>query len=226
VVAVDGYAVALTTAALQSCGSPPALNAMVTLDGVLQANGEVMADVFCFDQPPQGWVSINVTGRVDAIDPVFGTLSILGFEVQPSVTTRVTFGGKTASLSDIRVGDYVLGQGEGGLIDADVLVPWLVRYTSPVPTVIETAYRYIRFADPVVYVEGRPIGTDANTQFSFVGPNGNHSIRPMTRDLFFSNPHYFPYWDWMCKPTLRFSVHQSVDGSLTATSVLWEPDYC
>jgi hypothetical protein len=223
-VAVDGYTVALSTAALQSCGSPPALNAVVTLDGMLQANGEVIADVFCFDQP-QG-TGINVTGRVDAIDPVFGTLSILGFEVQPSITTRVTFGGKTASLSDIRVGDYVLGQGGGGLVDADILVSQLVRYTSPASTAIEAANGYYRFADPLVYVEGRPIGTDANTQFSFVGPDGNQTVQPMTRALFFSNPHYFPYWDKICRPTLRFSVSQNADGSLTATSVLWEPDYC
>lgn len=223
-VVVDGYAVTLSAAALQSCGSAPALNAMVTLQGVLQPDGAITSDVFCFDAPP-GWVDLNVTGRVDAIDPEFGTLSVLGFAVQPSLTTRVTSAGATAALADIHVGDYVLGQGGGGAAEGNVLVPWLVRYTSPVPAAIDAAYAYLRFADPLVYVAGRPIGTDANTQFSYIGTD-SLTVKPMTRVLFFSNPHYFPYWDKICVPTLHFAVKQNSDGSLTAVSILWEPDYC
>jgi hypothetical protein len=223
--AVDGYGVVLSAAAEKSCGAAPVVNALVTLHGTVQSDGVVLADLFCFDQPPD-YVSLNVTGRVDAIDPAFGTLSVLGFEVQPLITTLVTFGGITASLSDIQTGDYVLGQGTGGF-GADEVVAWqLVRYASATAPQIEAAYDYIRFADPLVYVHGRAIGTDSNTQFRYIGPDGIQTIHPMTRELFFSNPHYFPYWDRICTPTLRFMVNQSPDGSLTATSVLWEPDYC
>jgi hypothetical protein len=224
-VAVDGYAVTLSAAALQSCGSAPALNVMVTLEGSLQANSTVLADVFCFDPTPD-FALLNVTGRVDAIDANFGTLSVLGFAVQPTITTRVTFGGATAALADIHVGDYVLGQGGVGPVNGTVLASRLERYTTPVPLVIGAAYDYIRFADPLVYVDGRAVGTDANTQFSFIGPDGNPSGEAMSRDLFFSNPHYFPYWDKICTPSLHFALKQNVDGSLTAVSVLWEPDYC
>ena len=108
---------------------------------------------------------------------------------------------------------------------SQVLPDMLTRETSA-STSVYAAYDLISFADPLVYVAGRPISTDANTQYAYIGRDADQTQLPMTHDLFFSNPHYFPYWDKICTPSINFVVHQNADGSLTAVSILWEPDYC
>ena len=73
---------------------------------------------------------------------------------------------------------------------------------------------------------GHPIATDANTKFSYIGPDGAHTVRPMPPALFFSNPRYFPFWDRICQPGFHITGRQPADGSLLAISILWAPDYC
>jgi hypothetical protein len=227
-VRVDGFQVTLSADALTACGYGPALGASVTLDGSLLSDGQILADDFCFDPPPPTWeTNLSITGKVASIDPKFGTLSILGFAVQPTMLTGVFDGtGVPLSLGDIRVGDTVLAEGAPGTVDV-VFADYLTRYAAAPPSTIDARNDRsgeISFADPIVVVAGHPIATDANTTFSYSNPS--HTVVPMSRDLFFSNPHHFPFWDRICTPKINFTVDQRIDGSLIATSILWEPDYC
>ena len=116
--------------------------------------------------------------------------------------------------------------GAYGSIPEVIWADGIVRLNGPQESIINVWSGDISFADPIVVVMGQPIVTDANTTFSYVGSDGAHTIEPMSRDLFFSNPHYFPFWDRICTPGFRFTVEQGIDGSMVATSILWEPDYC
>jgi hypothetical protein len=224
--AVDGLTV--SPGNNMDCGpavNMPSLNSIVQIDGHPAGDGPVIVNQWSSESPPTEF-RLAVTGRVDAIDPAFGTLSALGFSIQPSFTTPVMLSGTGTylTLGDVHAGDQIMARGGGGL-DAQVLPDMLTRETSA-STSVYAAYDLISFADPLVYVAGRPIATDANTQYAYIGRDADQTQLPMTHDLFFSNPHYFPYWDKICTPSINFVVHQNADGSLTAVSILWEPDYC
>jgi hypothetical protein len=224
---VDGYPIIVTAAALQTCGSAPAADSDVTLQGIVAANGTVVADIFCFTGPPPPAPGI-VQGRIQKIEANYGTISIVGFSAQPSVLTRVIdSSGSPLSLGDLRVGDSIAVDGAYGSIPELIWADGIVRLNGPQASMIDARYDAISFADPIVVVMGQPIATDANTTFSYISPAGDGTQTiPMWRDLFFSNPHRFPFWDRFCKPNISFTVEQRVDGSLVASSILWEPDYC
>jgi hypothetical protein len=224
---VDGYSINVSDPALQACGSAPPIDSDVTLQGTLTANGTVLADTFCFTSGTTPTAPGTVQGTIQEVDAKYGTISILGFSAQPSILTRVIdSSGSPLSMGDLKVGDSIAVDGAYVSQPGLILAGGIVRLHGVAPSVIDAWYGDISFADPIVVAMGHPIATDAYTTFSYISPAGNPHAVTMSRDLFFSNPRYFPFWDKICTPNIKFTVRQGSDGSLVATSILWEPDYC
>jgi hypothetical protein len=227
-VTVDGHPIIITEPALTACGSPTVANADVRLEGRLRADGTLVADQFCFSDSSD--FSPLLTGRIDSIDPIYGTLSVLGIRVQPSITTRVIekTTGLPIALADLRSGDFVEIAGAAGPVDGLVIANVIRRSKTSLPSLIRVADYYISVHDPLIYVLspwGLTITTDAYTSFQWINST-NHAPAPLSRDIFFAGSRSWPFWDKICRPSVSIKLKLNGDGSLTAISVLVEPDYC
>jgi hypothetical protein len=209
-VRVDGYTVSVTNAAIQACGAPPQLGAGAALDGTLQASGEVSAADFCASSlAVTSYKHLVITGPVDAIDPSFGTLSILGFDVQPN--------GATPLPSGIKIGDIVQGYGFPGAAPGVLMSPSVEPAPGQTPY-IDVYHGFVTYAaNPFIYVLGRVITIPPDVTF------GGFPV-PMTRSAFFSGPDLNGLTEYTgadCGDAYNFdlSVDRGQDGSLTARSV-------
>ena len=135
-----GHAITVTAAALQTCGSAPAADSDVTLQGIVGADGAVVADLFCFTGPPPAAPGI-VQGTIQKIDASYGTISIVGFSAQPSVLTRVIdSSGSPRSLGDLKVGDSIAVDGAYGSIPELIWADGIVRLNGPQASMIDAWY--------------------------------------------------------------------------------------
>ena len=232
-VTVDGHPIVITDTALRTCGTPPVLDKGAILEGKVLADGTVVADAFClagFDlrAPGQGYFfpSVGVAGPIDSIDAQFGTLSILGFRLQPALTSLIVdITGVVMPVSDLRPGDHVLTSNSNGPSD-DVLT--LNAAWGLAPGLLPTLYvnsGHFSISDPDVFVHGHQVRTDDSTTYHIIN-NTNHASVPFSRAAFFAGEKSWPFYDKICRPSIRIEVRENGDGSLTATSVLVEPDYC
>jgi hypothetical protein len=234
-VSVDGYPIKISETALQTCGSTPPANSDVTLQGTIGADGTIVADIYCFtaDTPvaPGAWQArrypLVVQGTIQAIDPNYGTISILGFTAQPSLTTRIMDSdGSALTLGDLKVGDAIAVDGTYGSVPGLIEPSGILRIKGvPQPT-IQTSVLHVSAADPVLYIHddgnntyahGWPINTVAST--AYFG---------LTRTQFFNGGGYFPGSNIHCLPVLTASVRINADGSLTALSITetFKLDWC
>jgi hypothetical protein len=207
-VSVDGYAVSVTDAAIQACGSPPQLGTVAALDGTLEASGDILAADFCGSSlAVASYKHLTISGPVDAIDPNFGTLSILGYDVQPS--------GATPLPTDIKIGDSVMGFGFPGAVPGVLMASSVGPAPGQTPT-IGVYYGFVSYADPYIYVLGRPITIAQDATFDlplpvtrsefFLGPGGNG----ITQE---ANANCGDAWAYI------IPVDRAGDGSLTAHHV-------
>jgi len=208
-VSVDGYAVSVTDVAIQACGVSPQLGIAASLDGTLQPSGDILAADFCGT-----WLgvrdykkNVTITGPLDAIDPNFGTLSILGFDVQPGYATPLP--------SDIKIGDVVRSWGFPGAVPGVLLSNSVGPAPGQTPS-IDAYHGLISYADPFIYVLGHAITVPPGT--SFLG-----FPVPMTRSSFFSPGQNGITQDVNanCGDAYNFdiSLDRGKDGSLTTRSV-------
>jgi hypothetical protein len=215
-VSVDGYPVKISDTALQTCGSVPPANSDVMLQGTIGANGAIFADIYCFtvDTPTAPGL---VEGTIQAIDPRYGTISILGFSAQPSPETRVMDSdGSVLSLGDLKVGDAIAL--DGAYLSA--ALPFETLGILRLPGVTASLQASVlqlsrdKLADPIFYMYGKPINTDAST--AYIG---------LTRTQFFAGQ-----WKGYihCPASLTVVVRINADGSLTALSITetWKIDWC
>jgi len=228
-VSVDGYPVKISDTALQTCGSTPPANSDVMLQGTIGADGTIVADIYCFaiDTPVAvgSWqareYSPVVQGTIQAIDPKYGTISILGLSAQPSPITRVMdSNGSALSLGDLKVGDAIAVDGAFDLsVPGSFAALGILRTEGALQPTIQTRVLHVSAVDPILYIHadgnntyahGWPINTDAST--AYYG---------LTRTQFFSSggAGYFPGSDIHCLPLLTVSVRINADGSLTALSI-------
>ena len=225
-VSVDGYPIKITDTALQTCGSTPPANSDVTLQGTIGADGTIFADIYCFkgDTPvaPGSWqargYSPVVQGTIQAIDPKYGTISILGFSALPSLTTRVMDSdGSALTLGDLKVGDGIAVDGTYGSVPGLIEALGILRMKGVPQPIVQTSIRGVSVADPIFYIDGYPINTAASTAYFGV-----------TRTQFFSGGFSFRGTDIHCLPILTASVRINADGSLTALSITeaFKLDWC
>jgi Domain of unknown function (DUF5666) len=237
-VSVDGYPVKISDMALQTCGSPPPANSDVTLQGTIGADGTIFADIYCFTADPPvavgSWqarqYSPVVQGTIQAIDPKYGTISILGLSAQPSPITRVMdSNGSLLSLGDLKVGDSIAVDGAFSFsVPGSIAALGILRIEGALQPTIQTSVLHVSAVDPILYVHaegnnsntyahGWPINTDAST--AYFG---------LTRTQFFNGGGYFPGSDIHCLPLLTVSVRINADGSLTALSITeaFKLDWC
>ena len=218
-VAVDGYPIRITDSALKTCGTTPPVNSDVMLQGVIGTDGTIVADIYCHGLGTPTAPGL-VQGTIQAIDPNYGTISILGFSAQPSPITRVTdSNGSVLSLGDLKVGDAIALDGAylsfPGLIEA----LGVLRIPGGAQSLVTAGPYHISFADPIFYVAGNPIATDSSTTYSMANGSGLFN-----RAVFFEGPSHWPYWDKFCEPIVSVAVRINPDGSLTALSVEeWSP---
>jgi hypothetical protein len=177
------------------------------------------------------YVQKVLSGRIDSIDPAHGTLSILGLRVQPSVTTLATdVTGSPIPVTDLKSSDFVEVTGFVGPADGVVTAQGIRRFapTTTLSPSVFTGDGYVSLVDPVIYLSrpwGLTITTDANTSFQWIN-NWNHDPAPLSRDQFFAGSQSWPFWSIICPPSVSIELKVNDDGSLTALSVLVEPDYC
>jgi len=170
-----------------------------------------------------------VQGTIQAIDPNYGTISILGFTAQPSLTTRVMDSdGSALTLGDLKVGDAIAVDGTYGSVPGLIEASGILRIKGVLQPIVQTRVLHVSVADPIFYIHddgnntyahGWPINTDASTAY--------HGL---TRTQFFSSygAGYFPGSDIHCLPLLTVSVRMNADGSLTALSITetFKLDWC
>ena len=211
----------LTDAALAACDFPFVPNTDITLEGELQGDGTVVADFAC-PTAALGTFSEHIEGPIDSIDPDFGTLTILGMPVQPSITTLLK--GMT-SLAQLRVGDFVSARMSGAPVPGGWSTSRLDRSSTGTPRVDMYIWDY-SVADPWIYIGGHPIATNAHTTFHIYSGIGNHPIIRLSRATFFAGPKSWPYYDKICTPALAVTIAIHADHSLTAVDALVEPGFC
>jgi hypothetical protein len=217
-VSVDGYPIKISDSALQTCGSTATANSDVMLQGIIGADGTIVADTYCYglDAPTAPGL---VQGTIQAIDPTYGTISILGISAQPSPITRVMdSNGSLLSLGDLKVGDAIAVDGAYMSATEPIETLGILRLEGVQQSLITfSGFGALTLADPIFYIVGRPIHTDAST--AYIG---------LTRTQFFAGATHWPHWSHFCPPSLSALVRVNADGSLTAVSITetWEPDWC
>jgi hypothetical protein len=214
-VSVDGYPIKITDSALKTCGSTPPANSDVMLQGIIGTDGTIVADIYCstIDAPTAPGL---VQGTIQAIDPKYGTISILGFSAQPLPITRIMDSyGSVLSLGDLKVGDAIAVDG-AYLSAAEPIETLGILRLKGLPVSVIQLYPDT-LADPIFYIGGRPIYTDSSTVY--IG---------LTRTQFFAGETHWPHWSHFCPPSLSVVVRINADGSLAALSITetWEPDWC
>lgn len=212
---VDGYAITLSADGKASCTSLPGPNARVTVSGLLQTDGSVVADSFCFDDLAGAETGLKISGPIDAVDSAFGAVSVLGFAIQSSPTTHVVDqAGSTIPFASLKAGDFITASGSGGAAEGLLLTWRTVRTAYPPAASVEALWgEGMRMADPYVFVLGRAIAIDAHTTFAGFGV-------PMTPEIFFGDEQKWGITGVrMCPPNFVFSVDNGPDGSLVATAV-------
>jgi len=207
-VSVDGYAVSVTDAAIQACGAPPQLGAAASLDGTSLSSGDILAADLCGTSlAVTNYKHLSITGSVDNIDPNFGTLSILGYDVQPS--------GATPLPTDIKAGAVVQGTGFPGAVTGVLMASFVAPVPGQTPT-IDVYHGLVSYADPFIYVLGRPITIAQDATFSlpvavtrdefFRGPDANGITQEVNANCGDAYAYVIP-------------VVRAADGSLTAHHV-------
>jgi len=213
---VNGQTVQLSDAVRQSCPVPLALNQEVSVTGAVGPGGVVVAASACATQATINGESI--TGTVESIDPVFGTLSILGFRVQASPATLLV---NVSTQSQIHVGDSVsAGLAHGSVEDA--WATWrLEGVAAGSPAELLLVQDDVTLAKPSISVRGRLIATDANTKFS-------RAQGSISTEEFFAQGWVAPSGaSNQCVPAkLRISVSEGAGGSLTALAIDVTPGGC
>jgi hypothetical protein len=216
-VSVDGYPIKISDSALKTCGSTPPANSDVLLQGIIGTDGFIAADIYCYgiDAPQAPGL---VQGKIQAIDPKYGTISILGFSAQPSPITRVVDAksGSVLSLRDLNVGDSIAVDGvdvsPGHIETLGIL---RIKGEGVVWPTVTTVSRGVTTADPIFYVDGWPINTDTST--AYFG---------LTRTQFFT--HQWEGDHLECPAVFSAIVRINADGSLTAVSITqtWTAAWC
>lgn len=206
---VNGQTVQVSDAARQSCPVPLNLNQEVSVIGTVGAGGVVVATFACATQAMVRGELIN--GTVESIDPAFGTLSILGFRVQPSPTTLLV---SVATQSQIHVGDAVSAGIAHGSVE-DTWAAWRIEEVAAGSTAeIFIVQDDVVLANPSVSVRGRLVATDANTKFT-------KEQQSISSDQFFAEAwRAAPGTPNQCLPAkLQISVSEDAGGSLTALAI-------
>jgi len=220
---VDGFAA--TTALGGNYKAMPIVNANVTMGGTI-TSGDTTAvsslDFTVASPDPFGFVQ----GPIDSIDATFGTLGILGFKIQPNITTHIVdIQGTPIPLTALKAGDVVIAGGSaptGGTMFANSIG----QFSANTFSMIRAFDHYVTLAQPIVYLYGRAITTDANTLYYWVN-NSNHAITPLSDpSVFWSGSRNWPFWDKICRPSVAITVVPQTDGSLLGTAIVIEPDYC
>src|SRR5262249_25017731 len=147
--------------ALQTCGSTLPANSDVMLQGIIGADGTIVANIYCFaiDTPvaASSWqareYSPVVQGTIQAIDPTYGTISILGLSAQPSPITRVMdSNGSALSLGDLKVGDAIAVDGAFDLsVPGSFAAIGILRIEGALQPTIQTSVLHVSAADPILY---------------------------------------------------------------------------
>jgi hypothetical protein len=210
---VDGF---VTTTALGS-HSILIANADVTVGGTITSGDTTALSSleYTFPSPdPHGVVQ----GPIDSIDATFGTLEILGFKIQPSITTHIVdIQGTPVPLSALKIGDVVMAGGTaptGGMMFANSLG----QLSADTSSIIRASAPYnVTLAQPIVYVYGRAITTDTNTLYSW--STGTPLADP---SIFWSGDSRW-HGDRFCPGSVAVTVVPQTDGSLLGTAIVVEP---
>jgi hypothetical protein len=221
---VAGYELAVQE--LPDCGGPAGKADLAYVTGSLAPGGEVTVHDSCRDTE---WGDLEVAGPVVAVDADFGTLTVLGFQLQPALNARVS-DVNTAAAALAQAGDFVDAYGFPGLVAGGQLVTTMV--VTPVAAgsgvqVISASAQWFTYAAPRVSVAGVPLLiTDSTTYVGF--PHNMDKATFFAESSSFDDPKYFkplgPY-AW-CGASLRFEVSTSLIGALTATRVTIRADWC
>jgi hypothetical protein len=219
---VDGFT---ATTTLAGSSTTPIPNADVFVSGTITSGDATAVDSLDYtfaSSYPYGFVQ----GPIDSIDPTFGTLEILGFKIQPNITTyTVDSQGTPIPLTALKGGDIVIADGSaptGGTMFANSIS----QFSANTSSMIRAGDRAVTLAQPIVYLYGRAITTDANTLYYWKN-NSNHAITPLADpSVFWAGVTHWPFWDHICQPSVAITVVPQTDGSLLGTAIVIEPDYC
>jgi hypothetical protein len=220
---VDGFD---TTTALG--GGPQAMliaNADVTAGGTITSADTTAINSLVYTVPspdPRGFVQ----GPIDSIDATFGTLEILGFKIQPNITTHIVdIQGTTIPLTALKAGDVVMAGGSAPT-NGTVFANSLGEFSAGTPSLIRGSENDVTLAQPIMDLYGRAITTDANTQY-YSRPDSNGPSIPL------SDPSVFWSGNWpyrvpgilgrACPPSVAITVVPQIDGSLLGTAIVIEP---
>jgi hypothetical protein len=210
---LDGFA---ATTALGG-HSIPVANADVTVDGTITSGDTTALSNLEYTVPspdPRGFVQ----GPIDSIDATFGTLVILGFKIQPNITTHVVdIEGTTIPLSALKIGDVVLAGGTdptGGMMFANSLA----QFSASTSSMIRGSALEVTMAQPIVYLYGRTITTDTNTVYYYMNP----STTPLDPSIFWSKSNLWR-GDRHCPGSVALTFVPQTDGSLLGTTIVVEP---
>jgi hypothetical protein len=136
------------------------------LQGIIGADGTIVADIYCYGIDAATAPGL-VQGTIQAIDPKYGTITILGFSAQPSPITRVMdSNGSVLSLGDLKVGDAIAVDGAYLSAAEPIETLGILRLKGVPESRIELpVLGPLTLADPIIYVDGRPIHTDSSTAY-------------------------------------------------------------
>jgi hypothetical protein len=222
---LDGFA---ATTAL-SGHSIPIANADVNVGGTITSADTATIDTVDYTvaaPDPRGFVQ----GPIDSIDATFGTLGILGFKIQPNITTHVVdIQGTTIPLSALKVGDVVMAGGSWAPDPSGtVFANSLGQFSTNTAAMIRGSAYATTLAQPIVYLYGRAITTDANTLYYQRPDNPYNPTIPLSDpSVFWSGTQHWPYWQAGilgrgCPPGAAITVVPQTDGSLLATAIVIE----
>jgi len=210
VVQVEGYSTTVQSVSQPDYCGPPIVNSLAHIEGTLEADGTVSANYLCsYSVSP--WPTVGIRGPISAIDPEHGTLTVLGFDVQPTLATQFQSADNLLVAPPVmQVGEIVDVDGDRGAADGTVLAVTLQAFTGAADSVVQVHGFGFQRADPLVYVLGRAIRLTTNTTFGGL-------LSSWTESDFFANA--FPRAFHDCGAAFFFHVDQGADGALSATSI-------
>jgi hypothetical protein len=123
--------------------------------------------------------------------------------------------GSVLSLGDLKVGDAIAVDGALLSLAEPIEALGILRLKGVQASVLQLYPD--KLADPIFYIDGRPINTDTSTVYT-----------GLTRTQFFAGPTHWPDWHVHCPPNLGVVVQVNADGSLTALYITetWDPGWC
>jgi hypothetical protein len=141
-------------------------NAEAWFSGRMTDGGAMVGDMVAEDYWSR---AVSLTGRVSAIDPATGALTLLGLRIQPSeLTHRIDESGVAPAMSanDMRIGDTVDASGTYGGVSGLLLASSIRRVSARGPGI--RGWQFVR-DEPEIVMLGQSILTDASTAVDVCG---------------------------------------------------------